>query len=128
MTDPNTIEVTHVSKTFVRNGVETLAMHDVSLSIREGEFCVVIGPSGCGKSTLLNMVSGLDMPTHGSISFFGQTVTGINTSVGYLTQADTPLPWADVFTNIPLPLTPRARRETTASRQPTAQALVPQAG
>jgi NitT/TauT family transport system ATP-binding protein len=120
----NAIEVEHISKTYIRDGRETLAMQDVSLDIAEGEFCVIIGPSGCGKSTLLNMVSGLDKPSQGSLLYFDKPVTGINTTVGYLTQDDTLLPWADVFTNVALPLTLSTRRENKAARRSKVEELI----
>ena len=55
------IELRNVSKTFG----STAVIHDVSLSIEEGEFTVFVGPSGCGKSTLLRMIAGLEEVTDG---------------------------------------------------------------
>ena len=59
-----TIETDHVTKVF-GNGV--VAVDDVSLSIADGEFLVLVGPSGCGKSTLLRMLAGLEEVTDGTI-------------------------------------------------------------
>jgi multiple sugar transport system ATP-binding protein len=59
-----TIEIDHVTKVF-GNGV--VAVDDVSLSIADGEFLVLVGPSGCGKSTLLRMLAGLEEVTDGTI-------------------------------------------------------------
>src|SRR6478735_4362052 len=69
-----TIEIDHVTKVFA-NGV--VAVNDVSLSIDDGEFLVLVGPSGCGKSTLLRMVAGLEEVTEGSILIDGRDVTDL---------------------------------------------------
>ena len=65
-----TIEIDHVTKVF-GNGV--VAVNDVSLSIADGEFLVLVGPSGCGKSTLLRMIAGLEEVTDGAILIDGAT-------------------------------------------------------
>jgi NitT/TauT family transport system ATP-binding protein len=50
-----------------RTGQRTLAVSDVNLDIRPGEFICVVGPSGCGKSTVMNMIAGLETPSQGTI-------------------------------------------------------------
>jgi multiple sugar transport system ATP-binding protein len=65
------IELRNVFKTY-DNGYE--ALHGIDLTVREGEFMVVVGPSGCGKSTLLRMVAGLESISEGEISIGGQVV------------------------------------------------------
>ena len=60
-----TIEIDHVTKVF---GNDVVAVNDVSLSIEDGEFLVLVGPSGCGKSTLLRMLAGLEEVTDGAIA------------------------------------------------------------
>jgi lactose/L-arabinose transport system ATP-binding protein len=65
------VELQHVSKSFGNTEV----VHDVSLAIEEGEFCVFVGPSGCGKSTLLRMIAGLEETTAGEIAIGDRTVT-----------------------------------------------------
>ena len=57
-----TIEIDHVTKVY---GNDVVAVNDVSLSIADGEFIVLVGPSGCGKSTLLRMIAGLEEVTAG---------------------------------------------------------------
>ena len=59
------IELEHVTKAFA-GGV--VAVDDISLSIADGLFMVLVGPSGCGKSTLLRMIAGLEEITDGTIS------------------------------------------------------------
>ncbi|SCF03771.1 ABC transporter ATP-binding protein [Micromonospora marina] len=96
------------------------ALSRVDFNLWEGEFVALLGPSGCGKSTLLNMVSGLIMPTSGSLTYRGTPIDGPNTSIGYMTQRDSILPWRTVSENIELPLQirrvpARERREKVAT-------------
>ena len=66
------IRFENVGKIYKTGSVEYIALHDVNLSIDEGELVVVLGPSGSGKSTLLNLLGGMDTATTGKI-FFAQT-------------------------------------------------------
>jgi len=68
------IELEHVTKAFA-GGV--VAVDDVSLTIADGEFMVLVGPSGCGKSTLLRMIAGLEETTDGTISIGDADVTDL---------------------------------------------------
>lgn len=76
----------------------------VDLSVAEGEFLTLLGPSGCGKTTIMNLAAGLLEPRSGQVIFAGREITGVNTSVGYMTQDDTLLPWQSVRKNVGLPL------------------------
>ncbi|HET6683545.1 MAG TPA: sn-glycerol-3-phosphate ABC transporter ATP-binding protein UgpC [Gaiella sp.] len=69
-----TIEIDHVTKVF---GNDVVAVDDISLSIQDGEFLVLVGPSGCGKSTLLRMLAGLEEVTAGAIRIDGKDVTDL---------------------------------------------------
>jgi multiple sugar transport system ATP-binding protein len=69
-----TIEIDHVTKVF---GNDVVAVDDISLSIHDGEFLVLVGPSGCGKSTLLRMLAGLEEVTAGAIRIDGKDVTDL---------------------------------------------------
>jgi len=98
------IVVEQVTKNFVRNREEIIALDNFSLSIAKGEFVAFVGPSGCGKSTLLNMIAGILPVEIGRINHDGRPVKGINTAVGYMTQVDSLLPWRTAETNVTLPL------------------------
>lgn len=93
-----------VTKRFRRKDQVVTAISDVDLDIQQGEFVCIVGPSGCGKSTLLNMSAGLMQPSAGSVFFNGNTITGPNTAVGYITQKDNLMPWHTVEGNIGLAL------------------------
>ncbi len=67
------IVLENVSKSFG----STPVIHDLSLTVAEGEFCVFVGPSGCGKSTLLRLIAGLETATAGRIRIDGRDVTGL---------------------------------------------------
>jgi len=108
------IEIQSVTKLFVRRGREVVALDDFSLSIGSGEFVAFVGPSGCGKSTLLNMIAGILEPTGGAIEHDGKVVQGPNRSVGYMTQADSLLPWRTAEDNVMLPLRLRGVSQSEA--------------
>ena len=69
------IAVESVSKRYVTSSGPVEALHDVSLTVGEGEFCTLIGPSGCGKSTLLGMLGGLVQPDSGRVLVDARPVT-----------------------------------------------------
>src|SRR4051794_17034116 len=68
------LKLVHLTKRYRTSEVETLALNQVSLEIRQGEFLAVMGPSGCGKSTLLNILGLLDSPSDGQFFFLGQEI------------------------------------------------------
>src|SRR6188474_2999644 len=70
------LEVRGVSKRFETRRQDTLALSDINLSVRPGEFVCLLGPSGCGKSTLLNIIAGFLAPSSGEIRIAGKPVTG----------------------------------------------------
>ena len=102
---PSTVAVTveGVSHCFATPGEGELQVLDnITLSIGQGEFVGVVGPSGCGKTTLMNVVAGLDVPTHGSVSVLEARPRAGNRDVGYLFARDALLPWRTVAANAEL--------------------------
>lgn len=96
------------------------ALRDVSLTVREGEFCTIIGPSGCGKSTLLGMVGGLVSPDAGRVLIDGAPVSGPDPRrVATVFQDPGLFPWRTALENVAFGLelqgVPRARRRQVAS-------------
>ena len=75
-------------------------LKDIDLEIKAGEFVSVIGPSGCGKSTLLRVISGLQLPTTGTVHVGGELVQGPDRSRGFVFQNARLFPWDDVWHNV----------------------------
>jgi ABC-type sugar transport system ATPase subunit len=106
---PEAAEVTlaGVSKRF--GAVSALA--DVHLSVKRGEFCVVVGPSGCGKSTLLRVIAGLDRASSGTVHIGGRDVTALpprSRDVAFVFQSYALYPHLSVRGNLEFPLKVRA--------------------
>jgi putative ABC transport system ATP-binding protein len=68
------LKLVDLTKRYRTSEVETMALNQVSLEIREGEFLAIMGPSGCGKSSLLNILGLLDSPTGGQFYFLGEEI------------------------------------------------------
>lgn len=99
---PPTVVLEQVSKRF-ENGRQVLK--SIDLEVRPGEIVAFLGPSGVGKSTLLRLLSGLDMPTRGSIRFYDNgSEYEEDPSIAYIFQDPNLLPWRNVRRNIELPL------------------------
>lgn len=97
------IEIDHVDRVFpLPNGEQYIALKNIDLKIKSGEFISLIGHSGCGKSTLLNMVSGLDTPTVGGVIVEGREIQGPGPDRMVVFQNYSLLPWLTVRQNIGL--------------------------
>lgn len=86
---------------------EVRAVDGIDLSVKEGEFLVLLGPSGCGKTTLLRMIAGLEKPTAGDVLIDGQVVTDLpprDRDIGMVFQSYALYPHMSVFDNIAFPL------------------------
>src|ERR1700752_3448751 len=78
------IQVRGLDKTYRRGGEEIQVLQRLNLDVDKGDFVAFMGPSGSGKTTLLNLLGGLDVPTHGSITVAGDEITHM--SANKLTQ------------------------------------------
>jgi NitT/TauT family transport system ATP-binding protein len=107
---PPTIELAGAGKSFNAHGRLVEALQPIDLTVRKHEFVALVGPSGCGKSTALNLVAGLTEPTIGQVRYNGDTLSGLNTSVGYMTQKDTLFAWRNAQDNVRIALELRCRR------------------
>ncbi|MBO6757988.1 MAG: ABC transporter ATP-binding protein [Roseibium sp.] len=98
---PAIVSLNRISKTF-SNG--TVALKEMSLDIREGEFLTLLGPSGCGKSTVLRIITSLTGPTTGRIDWPLESASQEEHELSFVFQEPTLMPWATVFGNVWLPL------------------------
>ena len=95
----------------------SVALQDISITVRRGEFVTFLGPSGCGKSTLLKLVSGLSPASDGTVRVNGMTPDDAREMMSFIFQDATLLPWRTVEQNVGLGLeleyaarTPRKER------------------
>ena len=72
------IQLKNVSKIYRTKTIETVALNNIDIEIKEGEFLSIMGPSGCGKSTMLNLMGLIDEPSEGQISIGGNTIQDYN--------------------------------------------------
>jgi NitT/TauT family transport system ATP-binding protein len=77
-----------------------VALQEVDIEIRPGEFLALLGPSGCGKSTLLNIIAGILKPTTGALLIDGAPVKGPNPRCGIVFQHHSLFPWMSVLENV----------------------------
>ena len=94
------LEVRHLEKVFTRGSQVVNALHDVSLTVEDGEFLTVLGPSGCGKSTLLHIVGGFESATSGEVLVHGRPVTKPGRDRGMVFQHATLFPWKTIIDNV----------------------------
>ena len=97
------VEVDHIDRVFpLPNGGSYVALKNIELKIKQGEFISLIGHSGCGKSTLLNIIAGLDKPSRGGVILEGRQVTQPGPDRMVVFQNYSLLPWLTVRENIAL--------------------------
>jgi putative ABC transport system ATP-binding protein len=110
---PAEIELTQVSKVYHKDRIEIPVLDRLNLSVRAGEFVVLMGPSGSGKSTLLHLIGGLDSPTNGAIRVGDAQLEQMNErertawrsrSVGFIFQMYHLVPVLTAAQNVELPL------------------------
>jgi NitT/TauT family transport system ATP-binding protein len=93
----------------------TVALKNVDLTVREGDFMSLLGPSGCGKSTALRIIAGLSEPSSGLVDWRGAALG--RGDIGFVFQEPTLMPWASVFDNVWLPLKLRGVSRRVAERE-----------
>lgn len=116
------IEVASVSKTFTTDRAVRRVLHDVTLSVDQGEFVSIVGFMGCGKSTLLSIIAGLTPPDEGDVRLDGELVRGVKRKTAIVFQNYSLLPWLTALENVHLavasawPTWPRERQASQARR------------
>ena len=129
------ITLTNVDKIYRTERIETVALEQVSVTIRSGEFVSIMGPSGCGKSTLLNLMGLLDAPSNGSVAIDGQPVSSYadahvaairNRDIGFIFQTFHLISDLSVVDNVEVPLL--YRRMSGAERRKRALAALDRVG
>ena len=119
---PVAVEVSGLSLTFHTADAPVVALDNIDLAIRRGEFVSLIGPSGCGKTTLLRIIADLATPTAGKITVNGVSATAarVARAYGYVFQAPALYAWRNVVRNVMLPLeimgVPAAERKARAAK------------
>lgn len=107
------VTMEHVTKVYGENDTRVWGLHDVSLTIQQGEIVSVVGASGSGKSTLLHVMGGVDAPTSGKIVVDGKDITKLNDEqmavfrrrkIGFVFQAYHLIPVLSVEENITMPI------------------------
>jgi len=107
------LQMKHLSKVYRTHMVETHALRDFSIHVREGEFVAVTGPSGSGKTTFLNIAGLLEEFTHGEFLLDGVDVRGMgddarsrlrNEKIGFIFQGFNLIPDLNLFDNVDVPL------------------------
>lgn len=107
------IQLQNIKKVFRTEEIDTWALREVSLEVKDGEFVAIMGPSGCGKTTLLNIMGLLDTPTEGTYMLNGKEVSQLSErertnirrgTIGFVFQSFNLIDDLNVYENIELPL------------------------
>lgn len=128
------IKLSDINKVYTTKTIETQALENINLEVKQGEFLSIMGPSGCGKSTLLNIIGLLDRPTSGNIQLFGKELDGLrdremarfrNENLGFVFQSFHLIPTLSVLDNVMVPL---AYRKGATNRKGLAREALEKVG
>jgi putative ABC transport system ATP-binding protein len=129
------IQLHGIEKVYRTDRIETVALANVNLAVREGEFISIMGPSGCGKSTLLNLMGLLDAPTSGTVQINGSPIATYrdralaairNKEIGFVFQVFHLVSDLSVLDNVEIPLL--YRRMSNRERRRLAEAALDRVG
>ena len=107
------VQLEHVVREYTMGRTTIRAVDDISFTIPEGKYTIILGASGAGKSTVLNILGGMDSPTSGRVTVNGREISGFNKrqlteyrreSIGFVFQFYNLIPNLNVEENIMLPL------------------------
>jgi putative ABC transport system ATP-binding protein len=107
------IETNKLTKEFIRDQFHVVALKDVTLQVKKGDFAALMGPSGSGKSTLLHLIAAMDRPSSGDIRVLGHDLRDMsdreiahwrNENVGFIFQQFNLIPVLTALENVELPL------------------------
>lgn len=118
------IKTVNLNKVYRTEEVETTALNNVNIEIKQGEFVSIMGPSGCGKSTLLNILGLIDNPSNGEYHFLDEEVASYSerkrsdlrkNNIGFIFQSFNLIDELSVYENVELPMlytkTPASERK-----------------
>ena len=89
----NILRVNKLKKNYHSVDGMVIALEDITLDVKEGEYLSIVGPSGCGKSTLLNIIGGIDSKSDGEVEM------SKDIKIGYMLQNDCLFPWLNIIDN-----------------------------
>lgn len=117
-----------VSYAYVDANETYLALEDINLEIRDGEFLCLVGHSGCGKSTMLSLIAGLEHPTKGEILIDGLPVAGPGPDRSIVFQNYSLFPWQTAIKNVMFAMQQTNKQIPKAEIEPRSRELLTQVG
>jgi len=117
MTNEALVKLRGVTQKYSTGRKEFVAVHDVNLTVCDGEFVCLLGPSGCGKSTLLRIVTGLQKPSEGKVLYHEQPLAGVNPHATIVFQTFALFPWLTVQQNVEVALKARGASPEERTRR-----------